>query len=211
MRGYTIVVLVLAMMAGTLASCSHTKVKKTATSKPVQPAGSTAATTPSPSTGPSTATSENESTPHVMSGTDIVLDLRLPDGVKGYNKDGKYTVVDAKGAMRFYLWIVDKAKNVNEAVALAPEIISSEFIEFKPAEMKDVTVAGSPAKQLTGPGKEADDHDPGNAEVIIFSAAGKVFVACVHGEEKPTPALHNFMMKTIETAKAPIPFKSSGG
>lgn len=137
----------------------------------------------------------------VTSGGQAALHLTLPPGAKSYDNKGTFVFVDAKEKLRFYVWPVSGLQKPEDAVGRVGEIIKSEFVEFKPAETKDLTVAGKPAKQLSGPGKEADDGDPGNAVVVLFSVDGKVFAACVHGEGIPPATVREFMMTTIQTAR----------
>ena len=131
-----------------------------------------------------------------------VLRLTLPPGTQTFDKDEMLTVAQGQGHCRFYLWPVKNARTLEDAVPRVAELIRSEFIEFKPAGTKDLTVAGAPARQVSGSGKEADDGDPGLAEVVLFTAGGHVFAACVHGEEL-LPAARDLMMAAIQTAKAP--------
>jgi hypothetical protein len=58
----------------------------------------------------------------------------------------------------------------------------SEFKNFKSNQTSELTIAGSPAKRMVGDGEEADDGDPGKADVIVFKVGDHVFVACDHGE-----------------------------
>ncbi len=105
---------------------------------------------------------------------------------------------------QLYIWAVPDAKTVADALPRAADLIKSEFIQFKPAATNDLEIAGAPAKDLTGPGKEADDEDPGNAEVILFTAGGKVFAACIHGEADDAKPQRAPMLAILKTAKAPL-------
>jgi hypothetical protein len=132
-----------------------------------------------------------------------VLRLTLPPGAKGVEDGGMFTVTDAGGNFRFFVWTVENAKTLDEAVSRVPDVIKGEFRDFKFTETKELTVAGAPARQLTGTGTEADDGDPGNAAVVLFTVGDHIFAACVHGEGKPSEAILKFMLNTIQTAKAP--------
>jgi hypothetical protein len=131
-----------------------------------------------------------------------VLRLTLQKGDQAF-PDKTNTFVSANKAHRFYVWVVSGARTLDEAAARVPDVIKSEFVGFKQTGAKDVTVAGAAARQLAGTGTEADDGDPGNAEVVLFAVGGRVFAACVHGEGD-APALHrDFMMSAIQTARVP--------
>ena len=84
--------------------------------------------------------------------------------------------------MTLYLWVVPKAKTVDEAITSLAEVIKGEFLEFTPASNEAITVAGAEGKHLMGKAVEADDHDPGTADVVVFAMGKTVLVACVHGE-----------------------------
>jgi hypothetical protein len=66
----------------------------------------------------------------------------------------------------------------------------------------DLVIAGAPAKHVTGSGNEADDGDPGNAEVVFFVAGGRVFAGCVHGEADDSSKARAAMMTVLNTAHA---------
>jgi hypothetical protein len=145
----------------------------------------------------------------VTSGGAPVLSLTLPAGAQGYNiartdKAAEMAkIASEKDLHRFYVWVVPNAKTVGDAVAQVPDIIKSEFLEFKVAGTKDASVNESPATQVEGDGKEADDGDPGAAYVVLFQMGGHVFAACVHGEGD-APTLHRpFMQSVLDTARVP--------
>ena len=54
-----------------------------------------------------------------------------------------------------------------------------------------------------GKGAEADDGDPGAAEVVIFTVGKHVFVACVHGEKNEAAKRSPYMLALLKSAKAP--------
>ena len=180
MRGTTIAVL-LVVLAGSLTSCGPSK-------------------GPSPA-APAVAV---DKTPNVVAaGGQPVLRLTLPPGSQTFTKDQTYIVVDSRGIFRFYLWPVNNAGTLDQATTHAAEIIKSEFVDFQPAETKDLTVAGAPAKQPTGAGKEADDGDPGHAVIVLFTVDGRMFAACIHGEGNPPAVQRDFMTSAIQTAQKP--------
>jgi hypothetical protein len=98
---------------------------------------------------------------------------------------------------------VPTAKTIAEAVPQAAAIIKSEFTDFALSETKHITVAGHDADHLFGKGAEADDGDPGAAEVVIFTVGKHVFAACVHGEKNEAAQRRPEMLNLLKTAKAP--------
>ena len=182
MRGF-IISLALVFMGATVTSCT---------------------TSQEPAKSGSPAAAASDAKPGVvMSDGKAVLTMTLPTGTQTFNEDNKFTAAEGKWQFHFYVWMVKDAKTLDDAAARVPELIKSEFLEFKLVSKKDLIVAGSPAKQLDGSGKEADDHDPGNAEVVLFTVGGKVFAACIHGEGNAPDVRRSFMMTAIQTAKAP--------
>ncbi len=80
------------------------------------------------------------------------------------------------------IWVVPGAHTMSEVSAGAGRVITPEFHEFKVKTTVQTTVAGKAAERLTGSGTEADDGDPGEADLIVFGLGDRVFVACTHGE-----------------------------
>lgn len=121
-----------------------------------------------------------------------------------------YKCRSADGSLHFTLpqqyevevWIVPGAKAVDQALGKVDSQIVSEFRDFKPDHTTDLTVAGQPAKRLTGKGHEADDGDPGAADVIVFKAGDHVFIACTHGEGLD-PAAQQGMLTLVQSAQTP--------
>ncbi len=129
------------------------------------------------------------------------LQLKVPAAAKLTSTNDYLKIVTTN--LELYIWAVPNAKTVNDAVPRAAEIIKSEFLNFKTAATKDTEIAGAPAKDVTGPGNEADDEDPGNAEVIFFAAGTRVFAACVHGEFDNAAKEKEPMMAVLHTAQTP--------
>jgi hypothetical protein len=105
--------------------------------------------------------------------------------------------------MSLHVWSVSKATTANDALPRTAELIKSEFIKFKPNATNDIVIAGAPAKRVTGSGNEADDGDPGNAEVVLFAVGGHIFAACVHGEFDDASRQRAPMMAVLKTAHSP--------
>jgi hypothetical protein len=135
----------------------------------------------------------------IMARNTPALKLEIPKDAKATTKGAKTSFL-LKDAW-VYLWSVPTAKTVADAVPQAATIIKSEFTDFKPSDTKHLTVAGHEADHLFGKGAEADDGDPGAAEVVIFSDGQHVFVACVHGEKDEAAKRSPSMMALLKTAK----------
>ncbi len=129
------------------------------------------------------------------------LVLKVPAAAKVTTTNG-YLHLQATN-LTLYVWAVPKAKTVNDAIPGVAEVIKSEFVKFKTASIMDMVVAGVPAKHVIGSGNEADDGDPGNAEVVLFATGGRVFAGCVHGEADDASKARAAMMAVLQTAQAP--------
>jgi hypothetical protein len=130
-----------------------------------------------------------------------VLTISASQAAKVTATDEK-TVIDTKD-MVLDLWVAPKAKTVAEAVAGLDDIIKSEVLKFKPASTEAITVAESEGKHLKGKGVEADDQDPGTADVVVFMVGKTVCVACVHGEGETAARQRQPMLNALKTVKAP--------
>ena len=136
----------------------------------------------------------------VSSGDKPVLQLQIPGKVTVTATKEKTTLQTTN--LILHIWVVGNATNVTDGISLLAEVIKGEVLKFKPETTTDLTVAGAPAKQLFGSGTEADDGDDGHADVVVFTACKRVFVACVHGE-KLDPAERQAMLAALQTARAP--------
>ncbi len=105
--------------------------------------------------------------------------------------------------LTLHVWAVPNAKTAQEAVPRTAEIIKSEFLNLKTNAIMDMNISGAPAKHVLGSGNEADDHDPGNAEVVLFVVGGHVFAGCVHGEADDASKARAAMMAVLKTARTP--------
>lgn len=129
------------------------------------------------------------------------LVLKVPLAAKFTSANG-YVKLQTTN-LTLHVWAVPNAKTANEAVPRAAEIIKSEFLNFKTTATMDLDIAAAPAKHVTGSGNEADDRDPGNAEVVLFVAGGHVFAGCVHGEADDAAKARGAMMAVLKTAQLP--------
>ncbi len=137
-----------------------------------------------------------------MAGTPI-LALTVPAAAKITSTNG-YLHIETTN-LSLHIWAdITNGWKVNDAVPRTAEIIKSEFVKFKAATTLDMTIAGSAAKHVIGSGNEADDNDPGNAEVVFFTVAGRVFVACVHGEADDASKARPAMMSVLQTVHATL-------
>jgi hypothetical protein len=129
------------------------------------------------------------------------LALRAPAAAKVTSSNGYVHIRTTN--MSLHVWAVPNARTANDAVPRAAELVKSEFIKFKTTAAMDMVIAGAPARHVTGSGNEADDGDPGNAEVVFFVVGGHVFAGCVHGEFDDAARARAPMMAVLQTAHAP--------
>ena len=128
-----------------------------------------------------------------------VATFTVPGDWKVMTKEGK-TVINGKG-WTGYLWVVPDSDSVEKALPKVGKVIEGEFKDFVVEKTEKVTVAGADAKELSGKGTEADDGDPGTADVVVFAMGKSVLVSCVHGEDQAGPQERPFMLVFLKTAK----------
>ena len=126
--------------------------------------------------------------------------VAVPSSAKVTSKKEK-TEIKTKN-MTLYIWAVPTAKTVDEGVAQIPTVIAHEVVQFVATNTDTITVAGAPAKHLSGRSVEADDYDPGTADVVVFTTGRIVFAACVHGEGNDAARERAPMLAVLTTAKA---------
>ncbi len=129
------------------------------------------------------------------------MKLKIPKDAEVIAKPFK-TTIRAKD-LRIYIWHVPPAKTVADVIPAVGEEIKSEFLSYVVATTETIKVAGEPAKYLKGKGEEADDNDPGTADVVIFSVGKNIFVACVHGEHEEAAKERPAFLKVLESVAAP--------
>jgi len=129
------------------------------------------------------------------------LVLAVPATAKVTPKKDKTEIKTAN--MTLYLWKIPGAATVDAGVAQIPSVIASEVVQFVATTTNTITVAGAVAKQLIGRSVEADDNDPGTADVVVFTTGKAVFAACVHGEGNDAARERAPMLAVLTTAKAP--------
>lgn len=135
------------------------------------------------------------------------LCLQFPAGAEVKTEGERTSIRATEAQIYLQLWPLAKAQTVDEGVGLIPNLLAAKDVtEFKAATTNHITVAAAPALHLVGGGKEQDDGDPSQADVVVFSVGNKIFAACVHGEQR-VPAEVTAMLKVLESAKLPEPEK----
>ncbi len=129
-----------------------------------------------------------------------VLRLSVPANIKCTHKNGFLDLTSRNHYVE--VWLVPGASTVAQAVAQAGRVIQSEFQNLKTTTPSDLTVAGAPARHLAAVGNEADDGDPGQADLIVFQVGPHIFVGCTHSEDV-TPGDRQWLRRVIETAQVP--------
>lgn len=131
------------------------------------------------------------------------LTLQLPAGAEIKTEGERTSIRAAKAQIYLQLWPLAKAKTVEAGLSLLPDLLAAKDVtDFKVTTTNHITVAGAPALHLVGGGKEQDDGDPSEADVVVFSVENKFFAACVHGEHR-IPAEVTAMLKVLASAKLP--------
>ncbi len=136
---------------------------------------------------------------NLRAGGKDILRLTVPADTKCMADEGSLKLDSRE--RRVELWMVRGAQSVADAIGRVPQEIRDEFKDFKPESTSDLTVAGTAAKRMFGVGTEADDGDPGHADVVVFKSGDRVFVACVHGEHMSS-AEREWMIAILQTAKS---------
>ena len=145
--------------------------------------------------------SAEERTVMIMADTLPALRLAVPQAAKVTQWKDK-TLIHTTN-MFLYVWPVPGAKVLSEAQARLGEVIRDEVQKFTATATNEITVAGLPARHLIGTGVEADDGDDATADVVIFAAGNRVFVACVHGENNDASRERAPMLQMLQTARSP--------
>ena len=145
--------------------------------------------------------SAQERTVTILADKEPALELAVPP-------DAKVTPVKDKTEihttnMFLYVWPVPGAKTIDEAQARLAGVIKGDVLKFAASATNEITVAGSRARHLIGNGVEANDGDDATADVVIFAAGSRIFVACVHGEGNDAPNEREPMLKMLQTARSP--------
>ena len=107
--------------------------------------------------------------------------LTLPTGWDAIQREEKTVIHPGAKHPHIQVWAT-KAKDLAAATADVAALVVSEITHFAPASTTDLSIAGAPAKQPIGTGEEADDGDPSNANVTLFTANGIMYVLINHAE-----------------------------
>lgn len=129
-----------------------------------------------------------------------VLFLTAPSVAESTMKDGFLHLKSREGEVE--IWRIRGAQSIDDGVRRVDKEISSEFKKFNPTKSTPLTIANAPATRLEGTGTEADDGDPGDADVVVFKVGDNIFIACTHGENLPASA-RRWMMSLLQTAQKP--------
>lgn len=117
----------------------------------------------------------------VQHGAKPAFTLTLPAGWDALQANEKTVIHPGAKHPHIQVWATP-AKDLAAATADVATLVVSEVTHFVSATTTDVTVAGALAKQLIGTGEEADDGDPSNAEITLFTVGGVVYVLINHAE-----------------------------
>jgi len=135
----------------------------------------------------------------IVAGGTPAMSIKIPQSAN-VTVTGDHTVVQTKETT-FHIWSLDKLKTSEEALPQISDIIKAEFVNFKPDTTNQMTVADAPALHISGKGNEADDGDPGAAQIVLFTAGKHVFAACAHGEFDDAVRRSKEMMKMLKSAR----------
>lgn len=135
----------------------------------------------------------------MMSHGTPVLRLVAPGDAPCEVGDGTFDMKSREGYVN--VWLVPGASTVQDGVQKIPSVIAGEFKDFSAEKTTDFAGA-MPGKRVFGSGREADDNDPGTADVIVFQAGGRVFIACTHGESLRASAQQR-MVELVRTVSLP--------
>ena len=127
--------------------------------------------------------------------------LTVPPSAKVTSKSDKTEIKTPD--MTLYIWVIPTAQTVTEGVAQITNVIASQVVQFVATTTNTISVAGAAAQHLVGRAVEADDYDPGTADVVVFTAGKTVFAACVHGEGNEAVRERKPMLAVLATAQAP--------
>jgi hypothetical protein len=135
----------------------------------------------------------------ILAGGKPALTLMIPQEAN-VTVTGDHTVVQTKETT-FHVWSLGNVKTTEQALPRVTDIIKGEFVNFKPENTNKIVVANAPALHVSGKGNEADDGDPGAAQIVLFTAGNHVFAACAHGEFDDAIRRSKQMMTMLKSAK----------
>ena len=137
----------------------------------------------------------------VITAGNPALRLQLPAGAEIKTEGERTSIRAANAQIYMQIWPLTKARTLDEGVEMIPVLLATKDVtEFKASATNHITVVKAPALHLVGDGKEQDDGDPSQADVVVFSAGNKIFAACTHGEHRVASEVAA-MFKVLESAK----------
>ncbi len=130
--------------------------------------------------------------------------LTLPTGWDAEQVNGKTVIHPGAKHPHIQIWATT-AEDLAAASTSVSTIVDSEVTHFVASTTISTVIAGAPATQLIGTGEEADDNDPSNAEVTLFTVNGVVYVLINHAEgagaAKQRSALSTLLTTLVPAAK----------
>ncbi len=107
--------------------------------------------------------------------------ITLPVGWDAIQLEEKTVIHPGAKHPHIQVWATP-ATDLAAATATVGTLVFSEVTHFVATSSTPVTIAGAPAMVLIGTGEEADDNDPSNAEVTLFTVRGMVYLLVNHAE-----------------------------
>lgn len=126
--------------------------------------------------------------------------LTLPAGWTAEASEAKVSIHTEKKHPHIQVWATTAA-DVAAAEKQVATLVVSEVTGFTTTAVTDLQIAGAPARQFVGTGLEADDSDPSNAEVTLFTVGKVVYVAISHGEGDGAAKRHAEVNAVLTSAK----------
>ncbi len=129
--------------------------------------------------------------------------LTLPAGWTAGAHDGITVLRAPEKHPHVQVWATT-ARDLAAATTGIATLVSPEVMHFTTVSSEPLTVAGAPATALVGTGEEADDGDPSQAEAVVFTVKGTVFVLLAHGEGEGAAQRRPDLRAALATI-APLP------
>lgn len=124
--------------------------------------------------------------------------MSLPEGWTTTLKDDKTVIYPGAKHPHIQLWATS-ARTLAEAEKSVAKIVDSEVTHFAAVSTTDKLVAAAPAKFIVGLGEEADDGDPSNAEVTLFTVGKTVYVLISHAEGDGAAKMSHEVVRALTT------------
>ncbi len=124
--------------------------------------------------------------------------IDLPAGWTATAKDAKTVIYPGAKHPHIQLWATE-ATDLATAEKSVAKLIESEVTHFAPVTSEDKLVAMAPARFLVGTGEEADDGDPANAEVTLFTVKKTIYVLVSHAEGDGAAKMRQELVRALTT------------